>query len=86
MIEADVEDATPVVETGNVPLVWPEATVTEEGTVADVLPLERLTTVPPDAAGPSRVTVPVELFPPTTVDGLRLTPTTDTGFTVRIAV
>ena len=55
-------------------LVAPEGTVTLEGTVATaVLPLVNETTVPPDGAPLLRVTVPSEVFPPTTLAGLRLT-------------
>ncbi len=55
-------------------LVAPDGTVTLEGTVAtEVLPLLRETTMPPEGAAPLRVTVPWEVFPPTTLVGLRLT-------------
>lgn len=54
-------------------LVCPACTVTLEGTVAtDVLPLWSVTVAPPEGAGPLRVTVPVELFPPLTLVGLRV--------------
>ena len=54
-------------------LVAPAGTVTVLGTVATfVLLLLRLTTNPPDGAGPLRVTVPVLLLPPTTLVGFRL--------------
>ena len=48
--------------------------------------LERATTAPPAGAIPFRVTVPVELFPPTTVAGLKVKAESVGGFTVMIAV
>ena len=54
-------------------LVCPADIVTLEGTVAaDVLPLCSVTVAPPEGAAPLRVTVPVELFPPLTLVGLRV--------------
>ena len=54
-------------------LVCPADTVTLDGTVAtDVLLLESVTVAPPDGAAAVRVTVPVELFPPLTLVGLRV--------------
>ena len=44
----------------NAALVWPELTVTLEGTVMLVLLLERVTVAPPDGAGPDKVTVQFE--------------------------
>jgi hypothetical protein len=65
---------TLAVVTVNVALVAPAGTVTLAGTVATlVLPLLNDTTAPPLGAAPLRVTVPCEVFPPTTVPGLRLT-------------
>ena len=62
---------TTEVATLKVAVVWPEATVTEAGTVAAaVLLLVRVTTRPPAGAAWLRVTVPVELLPPMTVPGL----------------
>jgi hypothetical protein len=76
------------VVTVNAALVLPAATVTDEGTVAaDVLLLLSVTIVPPVGAAPLRVTVPVELAPPVTDVGLRLTELNATpGVTVRAAV
>jgi hypothetical protein len=52
----------------------PAGTVTLAGTIAAaVLLLCRVTGEPPVGAGPVRVTVPVELFPPTTDVGFRVT-------------
>jgi len=53
----------------NVAEIAPAAMVTCEGRVALVLLDFKLTAVPPDAAGPFRVTVPVEGLPPITVFG-----------------
>jgi len=53
----------------NVALVCPVATVTELGTVAAALLLERDTTVPDEPAGPVRVTDPIEEVPPVTDAG-----------------
>ena len=59
--------------TVNVALVCPACTVTLEGTVAtDVFALWSVTVAPPDGAAALRVTVPVELFPPLTLVGLRV--------------
>ena len=55
----------------NVPLVCPAATVIFAGTVATELLLDKVTTVPPVGAAAARVTVPVELLPPTTVLGFK---------------
>lgn len=62
------------------------ATVTVAGTVATaVFALVSVTMVPPDGAGPVRVTVPVEDAPPMTTVGLRLNPLSVAGLTVRLA-
>ena len=55
----------------NVAVVDPAATVTEAGTVALALLLERVTVKPPVGAVPLRVTVPVLEEPPITEVGLR---------------
>lgn len=66
-----VEAATALVLTVNEALVAPGATVTLDGTLATaVLVLESVTWAPPDGAGPLKVTVPVEEFPPVTLVGL----------------
>jgi len=83
----DVEDATPLVVIVKVALVAPAATVTLAGTVAAaVLLLDKVTTAPPDGALPVSVTVPVELFPPTTEVGVRVRVESTGGFTSRVAV
>ena len=54
-------------------LVFPACTVTLDGTVATaVLLLESVTVAPPEGAAAVRVTVPVELFPPLTLVGFRV--------------
>jgi hypothetical protein len=51
-------------------VVFPAATVTLAGTLAEALLLERVTCAPPPGAGPSSVTVLVEdCTPPRTVAG-----------------
>jgi hypothetical protein len=55
----DVKVDTAIVETVNIALVLPAATVTDAGTVAaDVLPLDNKTVTPPPVAALSSVTVP----------------------------
>jgi len=62
------------VETVNVALVEPAATVTLGGTVAAaVLSLDRETTKPPVGAAAVKDAVPVDVFPPITSVGLTLT-------------
>ena len=68
-----VELETAVVVTAKVALELPAATVIEAGTEADEELSVRLTVVPAAGAGPVKVTVPVEPFPPTTVVGFKLT-------------
>jgi hypothetical protein len=64
--------ATALVDMVKVWVFVPAGTVTLEGTVATaVLLLVRVTTAPPEAAGDPRVTVPVEVFVPTTVVGFK---------------
>src|SRR6266850_3110214 len=82
-----VEAATALVLTGKVALVAPAGTVTLPGTVAAELLLDSVTCVPPPGAGPSSVTVPVELLPPVTVVGFTASEVRRTlGTTVRVAV
>jgi len=52
------------------PEVRPAAIVTEPGSVAEALSLNRVTTKPPNGAGELIVTVPDEDFPPITDAGL----------------
>ena len=89
VITAVVVLLTDVVVTVNVAEVEPEGTVTLPGTLADELLLFKVTTEPPEGAAELRVTVPVELFPPTTLVGFNLTeetvgPEELPGFTVKL--
>ena len=65
--------ATGFVETEKVAVVAPLCTVTEVGTVTDVLAELSVTTLPPDGAFAEMVTVPVDEEPPTTDEGDRTT-------------
>jgi hypothetical protein len=67
-IVATVDEATGVVLTLKLAVVAPCGTVTDGGTVADALLLERVTTTFAVAA-PDSVTVPVDELPPTTLVG-----------------
>ena len=79
--------ATGLVVTVNVAVVAFGATVTLAGTLAaPVLLLDRLTTAPLAGAGPVKVTVPVEVVPPITVVGFRLTEVRTAAVTVKLAV
>jgi len=70
-IVTGVELATAIVVTCTVARVSPAATVMLAGTVAaEVLLLDRETTVPPLGAGPLSITVPVDGLPPLTLVGL----------------
>jgi hypothetical protein len=84
-----VFDDTLCVLTVKLALVWPADTVTLDGTVAaDVLLLVRVTVAPPEGAAALRVTVPVELFPPLTLVGFKVSEervTLPTGVIVREA-
>jgi hypothetical protein len=83
----DALEPTAEVVIVNVPLVAPAATVTLAATCAAVvLLLVRVTTAPPDGAGPVKVTVPVDEVPPITEAGLRLTEVSAAAVTVRVAV
>jgi hypothetical protein len=86
-IVAVVAVATGLVVTVNVAVVEFAGTATLLGTcAAEVLLLERLTTAPPTGAGPFRVTVPVEEFPPITEVGLTLMALRVGAVTVKLAV
>lgn len=77
-------ESTPEVFTVNDADVAPEATVTEAGTVAQALSEESATVVPPDGAGPLRVTVPPTEFPPVTEFWERVTLAKPPGVIVRL--
>jgi hypothetical protein len=69
-----------------VALVAPAATVTLAGTcAAAVLLLDSVTIAPPAGAAPLRVTVPVELVPPTTDAGDLVTDDNEAVVTVNVA-
>jgi len=72
-IDAVVDVPTGVVVTVKVAVVAPEATVTVAGTVALELLEVRATLTPPAPAAVFKVTVPVDVFPPTTVEGESVT-------------
>ena len=71
VIVAVVVAETTLVATLKVAAVAPAEIVTEDGTVAFVLPDDRATARPPAGAGPEMATVPVADLPPTTVVGNR---------------
>ena len=80
--------ATTFVVTRKVAVVAFATTVTLLGTLpTEVLLLTNVTTAPPEGAGPLRVTVPVDGFPPTTEPGLSVSAdrVTATGMTFRLA-
>ena len=64
-------------------LVCPAGTITELGTTALVLLLDKETDVPPWPAGPDKYTVPVLVRPPAIELGLKATPETVAGVIVR---
>jgi hypothetical protein len=65
-----VDAPTALVLTVKLALVAPAATITLDGTLAAVvLLLDSATCAPPEEAGPLKVTVPVEEFPPVTLVG-----------------
>ncbi len=79
--------ATALVVTVKVVEVALAGTVTLVGTwAAAVLLLDRVTTAPPDGAGPVKTTVAVEEVPPITEVGFRLTEVKDAATTVKPAV
>jgi hypothetical protein len=86
-IVTEVDDATPLVVIVKVVLVDPAAISTLAGTcAADVLLLCNVTSAPPAGARPLKVTVPVELFPPTTEVGVLVSEDRVGALTVRVVV
>jgi hypothetical protein len=78
---------TGLVVTVKVAVVAPPATVTVAGSVAAaVLLLDRVTTAPAAAAGPFKVTVPVDVVPPITEAGFKVTEVSVAAVIVRVAV
>ena len=70
-----------------VALVVPPATKTLAGTcAAETLLLRNVTVAPPVGAAPFKVTVPVEMAPPTTVPGLREIEDKVAALAVRVVV
>jgi hypothetical protein len=70
-----VEPVTTVVDTVKVALVAPTATVTVAGTAATAgLLLESVISSPPLGAGALRVTLAVDVVPPCTAPGFKLSP------------
>jgi len=70
-MEAIVWEATVVVVTLKLPLLWPEGMTMLAGTVAEADELLRVTRTPPAGAVADKVTVAVLLEPPATVVGDR---------------
>lgn len=85
-IVALVVAATGLVVTANVVDRAPAGTVTVEATVAEAELLESVMTAPPLGARPFRATVPFELAPPATLDGLTATLVTIGAEIVRATV
>ena len=83
---AVTEEETAWVVTVNVAELDPAATITDPGTIADVLVLDSETTVPEGPAAPLRLTVPVAVKPPPTDEGLTTTDERSTSSTVNDAV
>ena len=79
-------EPTANVLTTNVADTLPEGIVTDAGTVAEPTLDDSFTTMPVLGAGPERLTVPVELVPPTTLVGLSVRLVNTGGFTVRVVV
>lgn len=76
---------TPNVSIGKVADEAPSGTVTDDGTMALVLPEARLQDIPPWGAVPLRVTVPVLLFPPITDVGETVKPIMAAASMVNVA-
>ena len=85
MIFAGVATATAVVVIGKLVDVVLAATVMLDGTAAEALLDDRVTTIPPVGAGPFRVTVPVDDEPPRTDGGTTAMAVTKNGLIVRVA-
>ena len=85
VIFAVVVAVTAAVFATKMPEVFPDAMVTDPGTVAEPLLLERETEIPPIGAAVPMVTVPLDVFPPFTEAGLSVRPVSIGGFIVRLA-
>jgi len=67
--------------------VLPAGTVTLAGTVATAVELlVRVTTAPPDGAGPVKATVPVDDVPPFTEVGFKLSEVSVAAVTVKVVL
>ena len=87
VIVTEVLLATGLVVTENMAVFAVAATVTFAGIcTAAVLLLDRVTTAPPAGAAPFSVTVPVDVFPPSTGLGLIVTELKVGALTVKLAV
>jgi hypothetical protein len=86
VIVAVVEALTAEVATGKAAVVLPAATITEAGTVAAALLLDKATETPPVGAIQFNVTVPVEEVPAVRDMGLSERPDGTTGVMVSVAV
>jgi len=64
----------------------PARIVIDPGTVAEVLDDVKVTIAPPVPAGPESVTVPVDVLPPVTVEGLSVILCSVAGVIVRVVV
>src|ERR1051326_8040489 len=83
---ATVEDSTGVVPMLKLAVVAPWGTVTDDGTVADALLLDKATTTLPTAA-PVNVTVPLDEFPPITLVGFTVIEESAAGgFKLKVAL
>jgi hypothetical protein len=85
-MDADVDEPTGVVVTVKVAVVLPAETSREAGVVAAGLLLDKVTSAPPEGAGELSVTVAMELLPPVTVVGLKLSELSIGGVTDSVAV
>jgi hypothetical protein len=85
-IVTGVDELTGIVVTVKVADDDPAATVTLFGIIAAALLLDSGTTTPPAGAGPLKVTVPVEVVPPITVEGFNVTEAIASGSTVKVVV
>ncbi len=80
------ESATATVEALDVAVVLSAVTVTVAWTVATaVLEFFKVTTVPPEGAGPLSVTTPTDGLPPVTVVGLKTRERTAGARTMRVS-
>ena len=69
LTEAVIVALTGAVFAEKVAVVFPLATITDAGTVVFAFAVDKFTTVPVAPAFAESVTVPVEEFPPTRVEG-----------------